>query len=193
VEVALSVTLLVGAGLLIKSFARLQQVDPGFDPHNVLTMRLFMSETKYVTPVQRQAFFEQLLRRIEALPGVEAVGTSTWLPTLGGVDTYFSIEGKPFPDPNKKVTASNPMVSHNYLRAMKIPLIKGRHFAEPETKETAKVVIINEAFARTYFPDDEPLGKRLVIDMGDPWTCEIVGVARDSKQFSLEDDGAYPM
>jgi len=188
IEVAMALVLLVGAGLLIKSFRRLQEVDPGFDPHNVLTMRLFLPEAKYHEPERRQAFFEQVLKRIESLPGVQAVGTSTWLPTLGGGDTYFTIEGKPFPDPNKKVTAFNPMVSHNYLRAMKIPLIKGRHFTEPETKEAPKTVIINEAFARTYFADDEPLGKRLIIDMGEPWRCEIIGVARDSKQFSLDMD-----
>jgi putative ABC transport system permease protein len=193
IEVALALVLLVGAGLLIKSFRRLQEVDPGFDPRNLLTMRLFLPSSKYEEPQQRQAFFEQILKRIETLPGVQAVGTSTWIPTLGGGDTYFTIEGRPFPDPNRKVTAFNPMVSHDYLRAMKIPLIKGRHFTEPETKEEkAKTVIINEAFARAYFADDEPLGKRLNIDMGEPWTCEIVGVARDTTQFAL-DLGAFPM
>jgi putative ABC transport system permease protein len=193
IEVALALVLLVGAGLLIKSFRRLQEVDPGFDPRNVLTMRLFLPESKYPEPQQRQAFFEQILRRIEALPGVQAAGTSTMIPTLGGGDTYFTIEGKPFSDPNRKVTAFNPMVSHDFLRAMKIPLIKGRHFAEPETKEEkSKTVIINEAFARTYFSDDEPLGKRLIVDMGEPWYCEIIGVARDTTQFALGSD-AYPM
>src|SRR6266542_2382067 len=152
IEVAMALVLLVGAGLLIKSFRRLQEIDPGFDPRNLLTMRLFLPQSKYAEPQQRQAFFEQALKRIESLPGVQAVGTSTWIPTLGGGDTYFTIEGRPFPDPNRKVTAFNPMVSHDYLRAMKIPLIKGRHFTEPETKEEkAKTVIINEAFARAYF------------------------------------------
>jgi len=193
IEVAMALVLLVGAGLLIKSFRRLQEVDPGFDPRNLLTMRLFLPQSKYAEPQQRQAFFEQVLRRIESLPGVQAVGTSTWIPTLGGGDTYFTIEGRPFPDPNRKVTAFNPMVSHDYLRAMKIPLIKGRHFTEPETKEEkAKTVIINEALARAYFADDEPLGKRLIIDMGEPWACEIIGVARDTTQFAL-DFGALPM
>src|SRR5262252_1993784 len=192
IEVAMALVLLVGAGLLIKSFRRLQEVDPGFDPRNLLTMRLFLPQSKYAEPQQRQAFFEQALKRIESLPGVQAVGTSTWIPTLGGGDTYFTIEGRPFPDPNRKVTAFNPMVSHDYLRAMKIPLIKGRHFTEPETKEEkAKTVIINEAFARAYFASIEPLGKRLIIDMGEPWTCEIVGVAGDTTQFALN-LGALP-
>src|SRR5262249_14131232 len=102
VEVAMALVLLVGAGLLIRSFRRLQEVDPGFDPRNLLTMRLFLPESKYPEPGQRQAFLEQVLRRIEALPGVQAAGTSTWIPTLGGGDTYFTIEGKPFADPNRK-------------------------------------------------------------------------------------------
>jgi putative ABC transport system permease protein len=171
----------------------LQEVEPGFDPRNLLTMRLFLPLSKYAEPQQRQAFFEQALKRIGSLPGVQAVGTSTSIPTLGGGDTYFTIEGKPFPDLNRKVTALNPMVSHDYLRTMKIPLIKGRHFTEPETKEEkAKAVIINEAFARAYFADDEPLGKRLIIDMGEPWTCEIIGVARYTTQFALG-VGAYPL
>jgi putative ABC transport system permease protein len=193
VEVAMALVLLIGAGLLIKSFRRLQEVDPGFDPRNLLTMRLFLPQSKYAEPQQRQAFFEQVLKRIESLPGVQAVGTSTWIPTLGGGDTYFTIEGRPFPDPNRKVTAFNPSVSHDYLRAMKIPLIKGRHFTEPETKgEKPKTVIINEAFARAYFANDEPLGKRLIVDMGEPWTCEIIAVAGDTTQFAF-DVGAYPM
>jgi putative ABC transport system permease protein len=193
VEVTVALVLLVGAGLLIKSFHRLQGVDPGFDPRNLLTMRLFLPQSKYAEPQQRQAFFEQALQRIGALPGVQAVGTSTMIPTLGGSDNYFTIEGRPFPDPNRKVTAFNPIVSHDYLRAMKIPLIKGRHFTEPETKEEKpKTVIITEAFARAYFADDEPLGKRLIIDMGEPWPCEIVGVAGDTTQFALG-AGAFPM
>jgi len=193
IEVALALVLLVGAGLMIRSFRHLQEVDPGFDPRNLLTMRLFLPESKYPETKQRRAFFEQVLQRIEELPGVQGVGTSTWIPTLGGGDTYFTIEGKPFPDPNRKVTAFNPRVSHNYLRAMKIPLIKGRHFTEAETKEEkGKTVIINEAFARAYFADDEPLGKRLIVDMGEPWTCEIIGVARDTTQFAL-DSTIFPM
>ena len=193
VEVAMALVLLIGAGLLIKSFRRLQEVDPGFDPRNLLTMRLFLPQSKYAEPQQRQAFFEQVLKRIESLPGVQAVGTSTWIPTLGGGDTYFTIEDRPFPDPNRKVTAFNPSVSHDYLRVMKIPLIKGRHFTEPETKgEKPKTVIINEAFARAYFANDEPLGKRLIIDMGEPWTCEIIGVAGDTTQFAF-DVSAFPV
>lgn len=184
-EIALALILLVGAGLLIQSFWRLQDVDPGFNPRNVLTMRMFLPESKYADEGRSRVFFEQVLQRVAALPGVQAVGTTTQLPMRGGGDTYFKIEGRTFPGPNQQVTALNPAISHDYFRAMGIPLLKGRAFTEQETKETAKVVIINESFARTYFPDEDPLGKRLIIDDGQPLTCEIIGVTRDIKQFSL--------
>ena len=100
------------------------------------------------------------------MPGVKAVGTTTHLPMRGGGDTYFKIEGRPFKDPNQQVTAQNPSISHDYLNAMGIPLVKGRPFTDQETKEPIKTVMINEAFARTYFPGEDPLGERLVIDMG---------------------------
>lgn len=192
-EIALALVLLVGAGLLIQSFRRLQEVDLGFDPRNVLTMRLFLPESKYSTAGQSQLFLDQVLQRVAALPGVQAVGTTTQLPMRGGGDTYFTIEGRPFKNPNQRVTAFNPEISHDYLRAMGIPLIKGRTFTGQETKETPRVVIINEAFARTHFPNEDPLGKRLIIDDGQPLPCEIIGVARDIKQFSLASQSSPTM
>ncbi|MBS1791410.1 MAG: ABC transporter permease [Acidobacteria bacterium] len=192
-EIALALILLVGAGLLVQSFWRLQDVDPGFNPRNVLTMRMFLPESKYAEEGRSRAFFEQVLQRVAALPGVQAVGTTTQLPMRGGGDTYFKIEGRPFQGANQQVTALNPTASHDYFRAMGIPLLKGRAFTEQETKETAKVVIINESFARTYFSDEDPLGKRLIIDDGQPLTCEIIGVARDIKQFSLASQSSPTM
>jgi putative ABC transport system permease protein len=186
-EVALALVLLVGAGLLVQSFRRLQNVDPGFNPANTLTMRLFLPESKYGEPGRPRAFLDQVLERVAALPGVKAVGTTTHLPMRGGGgDTYFKIEGRPFEDTNQHVTAQNPSISHDYLNAMGIPLVKGRPFTEQETKEPIKTVIINEAFARTYFTGEDPLSQRLVIDMGESLTCEIIGVTRDIKQFSLQ-------
>jgi putative ABC transport system permease protein len=187
-EVALAMVLLVGAGLLVQSFRQLQNVDPGYDPTNVLTMRLFLPESKYREPNQAGAFVDQVLTRVAALPGVKAVGTTTQLPLRGGNDTYFKIEGRPFADPNQQVTALNPAVSHDFFTALGISLIKGRKFTDQETKEPTKTVIINESFAATYFPDDDPLGQRLIIDLGRPATCEIIGVTRDIKQFSLQSE-----
>ena len=192
-EMALALVLLIGAGLLVQSFRRLQDVDPGFDPTNTLTMRLFLPESKYGEPGRPRAFLDQVLERVAALPGVKAVGTTTHLPMRGGGDTYFKIEGRPFKDPNQQVTALNPGISHDYLNAMGIVLLKGRPFTDQETKEPQKTVIINEDFARTYFPGEDPLGKRLVIDMGQSLTCEIIGVTRDIKQFSLQGQSAPTM
>ena len=185
-EMALALILLIGAGLLVQSFRLLQDVNPGFDPSHILTMRLPLPEIKYGERGRAAAFVGQLLERVSALPGVKAVGTTTHLPMRGGGDTYFKIEGRPFADPTQQVTAINPGVSHDYLNAMGISLLKGRQFTEEETRLPTKTVIINESFARTYFPDEDPLGKRLIIDMGEPATCEIIGVTRDIRQFSLE-------
>ena len=185
-EVALAMMLLVGAGLLVQSFRNLRNVDPGFAPSNVLTMLLFLPESKYGESGKAGAFVDQVLARVAALPGVKAVGTTLHLPFRGGGDTYFKIEGRPFADPNQQVTALNPAISHDFFNAMGISLLQGRGFTEQETKaEEKKTVIINESFARTYFPGEEPLGNRLIIDMGRPATCEIIGVTRDIKQFSL--------
>jgi putative ABC transport system permease protein len=129
---------------------------------------------------------DQVLERVAALPGVIAVGTTTHLPMRGGGDTYFKIEGRPFKDPNQQVTALNPSISHDYLRAMGIKLVRGRRFTDQETKKPQSTVIINEAFEREYFPGEDALGKRLIIDMGESVTCEIVGITRNIKQFSLE-------
>ena len=185
-EIAMALVLLVGAGLLIQSLRRLQNVDPGFDPSNTLTMRLFLPESKYREPGRASAFLDQVLERVAALPGVKAVGTTTQLPMRGGGDTYFKIEGQPFEDPNQQVTALNPEISRDYLNAIGIPLLKGRPFTDQETKEAPKVVIISESFARVYFTGEDPLGKRLIVDLGDSATCEIIGVARDIRQFSLQ-------
>ncbi|HWO01798.1 MAG TPA: ABC transporter permease, partial [Blastocatellia bacterium] len=192
-EIALALVLLVGAALLVQSFQRLQNVDPGFDPRNVLTMRLPLSDTKYAEAGRSGAFLRQVLQRVESLPGVQAAGTTTQLPMRGGSDTYFKIAGRPFENPNQQVTALDPAISRDYLRAMGIPLVSGRTFTEQETRETARTVIINEAFADTYFPGEDPLGNRLIIDEGESLVCEIVGVARDVKQFSLQMESAPMM
>jgi putative ABC transport system permease protein len=188
-EIALALVLLAGAGLLIQSFRNLQSVNPGFDPSNVLTMSMVLPELKYAEPEQRRIFWEQVLQTVRALPGVKAVATSTQLPLRGGGDTYFKIEGRPFSNPNEQVTAFNPEISHDYFRAMKIQLLAGRDFTEAETKAAPSKVIINDAFAREYFSDaglPGPIGQRLIIDVGEQVTCEIIGVVGDVKQFSLQ-------
>lgn len=185
-EIAAALVLLVGAALLVQSFQRLQNVDPGFDPKNVLTMRVPLSDAKYAEPGRSANFLHQVLERVAALPGVQAAGTTTQLPLRGGGDTYFKIEGRPFASSNEQVTALDPAISSDYLRAMGIPLISGRPFTDQETREPEKKVIINKVFADTYFPGEDPLGQRLIIDLGRPAVCEIIGVAKNVRQFSLQ-------
>jgi putative ABC transport system permease protein len=186
-EVALALVLSISAALLIQSFHRLQQVDTGFNSENLLTMRISLPQSKYGQQGQTSAFFDDLLRRVASLPGVISAGTTTHLPFgAGGGDTYFTIEGRPFADPNQKVTAVNPQVSYDYMSAIGMQLLRGRHFTEADTQGPPRTVIINQTLADRFFEGDDPLGKRLIIDMGNPVPCEIVGVVRDVKQYSLD-------
>jgi len=186
-EIALALTLLVGAGLLIKSFVGLRSVNPGFDPANVLTVRIDLARARYAKPEQAAAFFGELQRRVAGLPGVEAAGMISELPLSGQPnDMYFHVAGRPPPTASETVTADYRRVNHDYFRAMRIPLLRGRGFREQEVTGDAKVIVINEALARNFFPDEDPLGRRLVINFGVPEEFEIVGVARDVRHSSLE-------
>lgn len=186
-EVALSLMLLVGAGLLIKSFLRLTHVDPGFTVTNVLTMQLSLTRAKYPEPQQTAAFFQSLVSRIESLPGVQAAGTVTELP-LSGQDnyTFFTIEGKPpVAFGSLENDASIRVVSPNYFRAIGIPLLKGRFFTDRDSINAPKAIVVSESFARRFLPNEDPIGKRLTIDFGQPWTGEITGVVGSIHHSSL--------
>jgi putative ABC transport system permease protein len=180
-EVALALMLLVGAGLLLKSFVRLSNVSPGFNPQNALTMQITLPEKKYPDAARRSAFFMQALQRIEALPGVEAAGLTWTLPVIGGPpSTGFKIEGrKSAPEGGD---ADFDYCTPNFFRALGIPLLKGRVFEASDTAESPRVVIVNETLARAYFPNEEPLGQRLRIEK-ESW--EIVGVVGDWRSRGL--------
>ena len=184
-EVALALVLLIGAGLMITSFIRLQRVDPGFDTKNVLTMRLSLPASKYQTN-QQGAFYQQVMERIKALPGVQYVGVINSLPISGADDeTGFMIEGRPAPTAAEVPTVSFRLVSPDYFRAMGMYLKKGRYFEEEDIKHAC--IIINETMARRFWPDDDPLQKRIKIggpEEPGPW-LPIVGVVGDVKQFGL--------
>ncbi len=186
-EVALSLILLVGAGLLIRSFLQLTRVQTGFNATNVITMQLALTRAKYPETRQRAAFFRQLVERVEALPGVQSAGTVTELPLSGQEqDTFFTIEGKPPAVPGSgNNDANNRVVSPDYFRAMGIPLVKGRSFTAQDREGAPNVVLISETFAQTFFPGEDPIGKRLTIDFGEPWTGEIVGVVGSIRHRSL--------
>ena len=188
VEVALALVLLIGAGLMIRSFARLQSVDPGFDAKNLLTARLLLPSSKYGQNPQRIAFFKQLAERVKALPGVRSAGTISVLPFgSGGAATSIEIEGRPSPPPGQKLTGDVRVVDGGYFQTMGIPLLQGRTFTEQELTQASHVVMINEAMARDFFPGENPLGKRVTIAMqNENLPNEIIGVVRDVRHVGLE-------
>ncbi|HEY0321298.1 MAG TPA: ABC transporter permease [Pyrinomonadaceae bacterium] len=191
-EVALSLLLLIGAGLFIKSFLRLQQVNPGFDPHNTLAVRLSLPPARYKKPEAVVGFYEKLAPRIMSLPGVEAVGVASVLPLSGSnVRADFTIVGRPPLKPEEVPAAQNRWVSPGYFQLMRVPILKGREFDERDTARSLPVVVIDEALARRFWPDGNPVGEHLKIDDAAPapWReVEIVGVVRDVKHNTLLDE-----
>lgn len=186
IESAIAVVLLIGAGLLIRSFVQLQNTSPGFDAHNVLTMRIDLPREKYPNPEKAGAFFAQLEDRLEGLPGVETVGLVTELPLSGQPnDMPFTIEGRPPASPDQGLGADFRRVNQQYLKSLRIPLLRGRNFTEQEARESARVVVISDLLATEIFPGEEPLGKRLVMGF-DEKPFEIIGIAGDIRHRSME-------
>ena len=181
-EIALAVVLLVGAGLMLRSFSALGRVNPGFDSSNVLTMRMQLPVAKYRDDAQRIRFFHDLTTRVEAVPGVRAVGAVSYLPLAGlGAATGFTIDGQPPLPPGQSNTTDVTVCDNGYFRAMNVPLLRGRLFTDREMREKADVVIVNDTLARRYFPNEDPLGRRVTINMTDPNVpTEIVGVVGDT-------------
>src|SRR5262245_15034959 len=185
-EIALALTLLVNAGLVLNSFYRLLRVDPGFAPGNVLTMRLALSPVEYPEVRQQMVFYEQALSRIEALPGVQAAGAVHNLPLSGKSNTWnFSIEGMPNPQLNVDFYRASP----NYFSAMGMRLASGRFFTSNDREDQPYVAIINETMARIFFAGQNPLGKHIKMGgaIGPFRWLNIVGVVRDVKQNELEE------
>ena len=187
IEVAMALVLLVGAGLLVQSLLRLQRVNPGFDPNNVLTLNLDLPGNQY-SPEQSVAFFRQAVERIESLPGVSAVSTASHLPLSGDVAvTGFNIDGQPT-DPANRPRGQIQAVSPGYFQTMGIPLTSGREFTARDDQNSPPVLIVNEALVRQYFPNENPIGKRLEPSFsmsGKPEMKEIVGVVGDVKHRGL--------
>ena len=184
-EVALAVVLLVGAGLLIRSFQRLNQVDVGFNPNNVLTMRTVLPMPKYVKPEARRAFYDELLRRVEEIPGVDSAGVITFMPlSFSGMKFSFSVEGRTNPSDVNLPFAFYRVVSPDYFRALEIPLQRGRFFDSRDSKDSPPVMVVNRRLAEQFWPGEDPTGKRLKIgpaDSPNPWAV-IVGVVGDVRQ-----------
>ncbi|HST22273.1 MAG TPA: ABC transporter permease, partial [Blastocatellia bacterium] len=190
-EVALTLVLLVGAGLMIRSFYRLQQVDPGFNYDNLLTFNISLPQKKYAEDPQKINFYDQITEKIRALPGVQMVGLASGLP-LGnnGWQTSFVIDGQPPPEPGQTPLTEAAAASPDYFRAMNITLLKGRGFTEQDTKDAQRVAIIDEEFARRYWPDQEAVGKHIRPGGNNPSNplVEVVGIVRRVKMDGLNED-----
>ncbi len=188
-EVALAVMLLVGAGLLIRSFVRLQKVDPGFDPKNVLVARIALDNDRYPETAQRVVYFDRLLATLGALPGVRQVAATSTLPlSSAGIDfdLPFRGEGQPEMDPAEAPQADFRIVSADYFAALGIALRSGRTFSSQDRAETLPVAVINETLARQVWPGQPAVGKKLTLYFGQPpREMEVVGVVADTRHQSL--------
>jgi putative ABC transport system permease protein len=190
-EVALALVLLSGAGLLMKSFGRLQNVNPGFNPRNALTFEISLPKIQYPDNSSIVAFNREAQRRISALPGVQTVGFSTILPLAGtNSDWSFEIEGRPSKDNSPSPDEEKRQVSVDYFRALETPLIKGRFFTDADNADAPRVIIVNQAFAKKFWPNEDALGKRIVMGgmSDDPKWITIVGVVGDMRHFGLDVD-----
>jgi putative ABC transport system permease protein len=193
-EVALSLMLLVGAGLLINSFWRLLQTDAGFDPKGVLALDVPLSRTKYTTPEQRAAVFEQLIGRMKTLPGVRDVSVINNVPLTDlDVELSIQVEGREPYKPGNEATADYTAIGSDYFRVMNIALRRGRVFAESDTANTPQVMIVSDAFVKRYFPNEDPIGRRVVFDGPSEIPREIVGVVADVRRNGLDVDAEPEM
>jgi predicted permease len=188
-EVSLSLVLLIAAGLVIRSFVALLNTDPGFAAERLLTFRVAAPPIQPGADSERfSRFYEPVLERARAIPGVQAVAFTSLLPIQGGAtDRYFSIDGRPLErDLSRVPDAEIRLVSSDYFRAMRIPLVAGREFDDHDTRAGEHVVVINDELARRYFPEGSPLGRRLT--SGEDEGGRIVGVVRSVRQLSLDQE-----
>jgi putative ABC transport system permease protein len=191
-ELALALMLLVGAGLLTRSFAHLLEVPPGFQTDRLLTFTASVPTAIYKTPVQRAAFFERAAAQIETLPGVRSVTMTTTLPVAGrGNGAWFNMLDRPWPATETPPGIPNRVVRSNYFQSLGIPLVRGRYFTRDDRLERTHAVIISESVARRFWPNEEALGRRIYMGTADNKVVpdsEIVGIVADVKQTGLDEE-----
>jgi len=191
-EVALSLVLLMGAGLLLKSFASLLLTSPGFNPQNVLTAQIILPQAKYPDAAQSSQFYTQLLERVRTMPGVRSVAAVNNLP-LGGnnTDVGFIVEGKPLPPQGSTQAAWFTPVTAGYFQTMGIPLLKGRFFDDRDNLQAQLAIIVNRNMAEKYWPGEDPIGKRIGTGRRSPtgptW-WQVVGVVGNVRAFTMESE-----
>jgi predicted permease len=186
-EVALSLVLLTGAGLMIRSMSRLRDVDPGLDSHNVLTMSLELSRVKYVQPLEQVAFFDQLLQRVRALPGVESAGAIDSLPLGdGGSIQPIAAEGHPVVAMSEQPEVAVRAIEPGFIHTMRIPVLQGRTFSSADAADRPAVILISESMAKRIWPGENALGKHVTLTFSPEKSREVVGVVGDVKQDGLD-------
>lgn len=192
-EVAFALVLLMGAGLMLRSFWQLTHVDPGFRAGHVLTMKAVLPSGTYQSDTQRTTFFRDAVARLDALPGVQAASAVSYLPMGGlGSATKFFVNDRPQPPAGEWPTTDVRAVSPGYFRSMGIPMLRGRDFSAHDTADAPAVVIINQTLARTFWPGQNPLGRHLTYSWGTLIPVEVVGVVGDARLVTLSDDDIRP-
>ena len=186
VEVALSIVLVIGAGLMLRSLWSLQAVDPGFDPHNVLTLSVEIGRNQFTAPIQESQFFDAALLRIRKLPGVKSAGAVDNLPLTGGSNQPVAVEGRPVVPMSEQPEVSVRVVTPGYFNAMRIPLLAGRDIQQSDTADSAAVVVISKAMAKQFWPDENPLGHHLKLTFAPDKERTVVGIVGDVKQQGLD-------
>jgi putative ABC transport system permease protein len=185
-EVALAAVLLIGAGLLVRSFERLAQVNPGFATEGVLTFEISLPATSYEDEAGRARYFAEATESLRRLPGIDAVGATSWVPFVLGSATRFALPDRPAPAPGDEPSADVRFVTPGIFEAMGMPLRKGRSFTPADTALRPTVVVVNEAMAREFWPGEDPIGKRIHMGWGELRKAEVVGVVGDVRLTSLD-------
>ncbi|MHB8755749.1 MAG: ABC transporter permease [Candidatus Acidiferrales bacterium] len=196
-EVGLSLVLLIGAGTLIRSIHNLLTADPGFNPRNVLSMQIWLPESRYPGTARTRQFFQQVIERMRSLPGVVSASAVNFLPLTGWTDfTNFDIAGRPSPPPRKEFVAHYRIIDSQYFQTMQIPLLRGRYFADSDNGQSQGVAIINETLAKQYWPNQDPVGQQLRVHLlkaksvpwrpaaSDAWLT-IVGIVGDLREHEF--------
>jgi putative ABC transport system permease protein len=186
VEVALSIVLLIGAGLMLRSLWSLQATDPGFDPHNVLTLALEVPRHQFTTSAQESSFFNEALQRVRTLPGVVAAGAVDDLPLQGGSNQPVSVEGQPVLPMSEQPEVSVRVTTSGYFKAMRMPLLEGRDIQDSDVANSTPVVVVSKAMANQFWPNQSPVGRHLKLTFFPDKERTVVGVVGDVKQDGLD-------
>src|SRR5437867_9745782 len=196
-EIALTLTLLVAAGLVLKSFSRLQSLSLGYEPRALFTARFELAWRKYNDRDKIDIFAKALLDKVRAIPGVQSAGVSSNGPLMGGWQTGFWRDEKPRPRPSDMLNGDLEVVASDYFQTLKVPLVRGRTFNERDTKDSPRVIIIDQAMAEQYFLGEDPIGKRLGVDAGNDnegWVMsEIVGVVAKMRFHAGDEMAPLPV